>query len=100
VAQVAVAAAVQVIVDAGHLTTHPAPLPAPELTVEDAAKLLCELSGTPRLDEPDKDWVQLRDSEAMVDYAYTEATRRGLSAGDVAKAIAARDVLRRYHRNR
>jgi hypothetical protein len=91
---------VQVIVEARHLTTYPEPVAAPELTVEEAAKVLCELSGTVRLDEPDKDWVQLRDSDAMVAYAYTEASRRGLGGADLAKLIAARDVLRRYHQHR
>lgn len=73
------------------------PPPEPEMTVEDAAKLLCLLSRTRRLDEPETDYVQLLERAEMVDYAWLAAINAGVLPADMSRAQQARRLLLAHH---
>jgi len=96
IANVAMAAFVEHLAKAGCLT-EPKP-PAPAMTVEDAAKLLCTLSRSVRLSEPDVDFEQLIDVPAMVDYAWTQAVNAGIPPAELSQAHEARRLLLAHHR--
>lgn len=98
VSKAAVVAAVGVLHEAGCLV-EPS-VAAPELTVEEAAQLLCQLSGRRRLDEPEKDYVQLIASADMVDYAWDGVIRAGLDPADITRAQQARRLLLAHHGRR
>lgn len=72
--------------------------PQPAMTVEDAAKLLCELSCSPKLSDPDEDHVSLLRSDAMVKYAWDQAVGAGIPGGQRNAAEQARQLLREHHR--
>lgn len=96
IANVAMATFVEHLANAGCLT-EPKP-PAPPMTVEDAAKLLCELSRSVRLSEPDVDYEQLLESPAMVDYAWVQAAGAGIPPTELSRAHEARRLLIAHHR--
>lgn len=96
IANVAMATFVEHLAKAGCLT-EPKP-PAPELTVDDAAKLLCRLSQSVRLSEPDVDYEQLLETQAMVDYAWTQASAAGIPPTELSQAHEARRLLLAHHR--
>jgi hypothetical protein len=96
IATYAAEAVIRSLADSGHLAAEPVGRKVAP-SVEDAAKLLCRLSRTRRLDEPEEDWTQLRDSLAMVEYAWTAAQKAGIPPTDQADANAARAVLLTLH---
>lgn len=91
----AVVAAVAVLNDAGCLAAPPPK--APELTVEDAARLLCRLSRTRLLDDPENDYQQLLDRSDRVEYAWANAVKAGIDPADAEHAHAARRLLEAHH---
>lgn len=96
IANVAMATFVEHLAEAGCLT-EPKPA-APAMTVEDAAKLLCALSRSVRLSEPDVDYQQLIDSSAMVDFAWAQAAGAGIPPAELSQAHEARRLLLAHHR--
>lgn len=84
------------LAEAGCLV-EPTP-PKPPMTVDDAARLLCRLSGHVRLSEPDVDYQQLTGSEAMVTFAWTQAVNAGIPPSEQSEAHEARRVLLAHHR--
>lgn len=90
-------ALVHVLAEAGCLS-EPRPEREP-MTVEDAARLLCRLSGHVRLSEPDVDYKQLLDSDAMLTFAWTQAVASGIPPAEMNDAQEARRVLLAHHRN-
>lgn len=96
-ADVAMVALLSVLESAGALT-EPKPAQEPP-TAREAAILLCELSRSVRLSDPEEDHVQLLRSPAMVDYAWSQV-RSGLSPQQTTDAQEARRVLIQFHRNR
>lgn len=98
IADVAVSVFVHALAQAGCLT-EPKP-PAPTLSLEDGARLLCELSRAVRLSDPDEDYRQLLESPAMVDYAWTQAATAGIPAAQQSDAQEARRLLLAHHRVR
>lgn len=77
---------------------HLPPPAAPAMTVEDAARLLCRLSGAVRLDPPEEEYVQLIKGLPMVDYAWGQAQRAGIPPADATAAHEARALLLTHHR--
>jgi hypothetical protein len=96
IANVAMSAFVHVLAGAKVLT-EPKPA-APAMTVDDGARLLCELSRSVRLSEPDLDKDQLIDSIAMVDYAWTQARTVGIPQAQMSDAQEAYRLLLAHHR--
>lgn len=68
------------------------------MTVKDAARLLCRLSSHVRLSEPDVDFQQLLDSDAMVTFAWTQSVAAGIPPTEMSDAQEARRLLIEHHR--
>lgn len=85
------------VLEAAKVLQEPqAPAP-PAMTVADAAKLLCRLSRTVRLDEPEADHVQLLQVPTMVDYAWSHAVAEGIPPAEATEANEALRLLREHH---
>ena len=98
VATSAMGALVQALADAGCLAEPVDPPPA--MTLQEAAELLCRLSRTRRLDEPEKDAEQLLTAVTglgMVEYAWNAATAAGIAPADADRAHEARRLLLTLH---
>lgn len=72
--------------------------PAPQMTTEHAARLLCELSRHVRLSDPDEDHKSLLTSDAMVTFAWNQAVLAGIPPTQQSEAHEARRVLLAHHR--
>jgi hypothetical protein len=95
VATAAMSAMAHVLHEAGCLREPPPP--AEPMSDTDAAKLLCRLSRTRRLDDPDTDHVQLLQVPTMVDYAWDAAVAAGIPPADATAAHEARRLLLARH---
>lgn len=94
-ADVAMVTLLQVLEQAGTIV-EPKP-PKQPMTPREAAVLLCELSGSVKLSDPEEDYVQLLESPAMLTYAWSQV-RSGLDAEETTAANEARRVLIAHHR--
>lgn len=93
VANAVTVAVVRTLEDAGCLAEPKATEPG----LEDAAKLLCALSQSVKLNDPEEDFHQLLEREDMVTYALRQAQAAGLDPREQSEALAARRVLLAHH---